>query len=496
MRDVDNMNQRPFHNRFRGSLGSLLFAGVLSVCGQVVASDLTVLHSFGYQPDGEYPEGRLLQGSDGSVYGTTNAGGVNGYGMAFGIAPDGTFTTLHSFTGADGQQLVVGMTMGSDDKLYGTTPQGTTCVGSSCTGFGGSVFRLSTSGVFKTLYAFSGNGLPNGYSPGELTDGGDGYFFGTTSYGGAAGVSGLGTVFKIAPNGALTTLHSFTSTGPFYPMSGLTLGPDGNFYGATQNAPGNDNGAIFSVTPTGAVTTVHSFTGTDGSFPGGRLLLARNGNFYGTTGGGGAFGAGTVYMLTPSGTLTTLYSFNGGDGTGPAPGLVQTADGSFYGVTSGGGSGGGTIFKMTPAGAVTTLHLFIFSDGMNPGAGPILGSDGRLYGTATQGGGGAGILPTGSVYEFDPAAPHDPVLSLTKVCYNEFDECLPPIDTAVGGFVGLVWYSANLSGCRATGAWLGAKPTGGNVKFEAKFPGAYTYTLTCNGANGPISASTTIRVAR
>jgi uncharacterized repeat protein (TIGR03803 family) len=114
MREAHGMNHASLRSWLRGSAVGLFFAALAVASGHAVASDLTVLHAFGYQPDGEYPEGRLVQGSDGTLYGTTYEGGVNGYGMAFSIAPDGTFTTLHSFTGSDGQQLNGGMTFGSD----------------------------------------------------------------------------------------------------------------------------------------------------------------------------------------------------------------------------------------------------------------------------------------------------------------------------------------------------------------------------------------------
>ena len=468
----------------------------MNTFGLAAASDLTVLKSFGYQPDGEYPEGRMVQGSDGTLYGTTYAGGVNGYGMAFSVAADGTFADLHSFTGADGQQLDVGMTLGSGGVLYGTTPQGSYCVNSNCTSFGGTIFKLSAAKAFSSLQYFSGNGLPNGSAPGELTNGGDGFFYGTTGTGGAAGVNGLGTVFKISPSGKFQTLHSFSANEPYYPEPGLTLGTDGYFYGATGFGPQNVNGTIFRVTTTGAVSTVHSFTGSDGSHPNGRLLLASDGSFYGTTGGGGTYGYGTLFRLTPSGVLTTLYSFNGGDGSGPAAGLALGKDGTLYGVTGGGGDAdGGTLFQYSPAGALTTLHLFVFADGLNPYAGPIMGQDELLYGTTTQGGeGGADNFPTGTVFSFDPAAPHPPVLSLTKVCYNELGICEPPFDSYPGQYAGLTWYSANVSNCVASGAWSGSRPTGGNVKFKTRVPGSHSYVLTCNSATGPLSVSATITV--
>jgi uncharacterized repeat protein (TIGR03803 family) len=473
----------------------LLGIAILWLCSSGLASgsDLTVITSFGYQPEGEYPEGRLVQGLDGTLYGTTNGGGVYGYGMAFSVTSDGTLATLHSFAGTDGQQLTVGLTLGDGGTLFGTTPQGSYCIKSSCTGFGGSVFRLSSAGTLATLHYFAGNGSVNGSTPGELTNGGDGYFYGTTSMGGAAGINGLGTVFKVAPTGKLVTLHSFTAKEPYYPESGLTKGADGDFYGATGYGPANKYGTIFKVTPTGALSTVHSFSGPDGSQPNGRLLLSSDGNFYGTTDGGGAYGAGTLFRLSATGELTTLYSFSG---SSPASGLAQGADGTLYGVTGGGGdANGGTLFGYTLAGTFTTLHVFEFAEGLNPSAGPILGQDGLLYGTTVQGGsGGVDHFPTGTVYSFDPAALHPPVLSLTKECFNELGTCLPPYDSFPGGYVGLSWFSANVSNCVASGAWKGAKPTDGNIKFQTFVPGQHTYVLNCASAAGPVSATATIVV--
>jgi hypothetical protein len=134
-----------------------------------------------------------------------------------------------------------------------------------------------------------------------------------------------------------------------------------------------------------------------------------------------------------------------------------------------GESDGGTLFRVSLSGALTTLHLFTFADGMNPDVGPVLGSSGLLYGTAVQGGGN-GTLATGTFFEFDPAAPYPPVLSLTTVCFNELDECIPPWDSVVGGYVGMVWYSASVHDCQASGRWHGTKQTGGSIEFETLIP--------------------------
>jgi uncharacterized repeat protein (TIGR03803 family) len=243
---------------------------------------------------------------------------------------------------------------------------------------------------FKTLVSFDGT---NGSGPAAApVQGLDGNLYGT-SFGGGSGNcgAGCGTVFKITPEGALTTLHNFDGTDGSGPGA-LVQATSGNLYGTTQSGGANDNGTVFKITPKGTLTTLHNFDGTDGFSPSG-LVQAANGNFYGTTGFGGAYGYGTVYKIAPEGTLTTLLSFEGADGAGPS-GLVQATDGNFYGTTSEGGDlsctlnpgyGCGTVFKMTPAGKLTTLYNFDGTDGFSP-SGLVQAANGNFYGSTYAGG--------------------------------------------------------------------------------------------------------------
>ena len=345
------------------------------------------------QTDGANPQGTLAQYVDGSYYGTTQFGGANGQGTVYHVTPAGALTTIYSFCNisacTDGLQPFAGLQLGFDQLFYGTTIH--------------TVFRINTGGQLTTLYTFCS--LPNcadgdtAYAALLEAPGGD--FYGTT-YGGGVKTSqcpaGCGTVFKITPLGALTTLYSFHGKDGISPIAGLTQGADGNFYGTATRGGAHGYGTVFKITPAGTLTLLHSFGGADGSAPNGRLLQASDGNFYGTTnGGGGANGDGAIFKITPAGQFTLLRTFNYSNGAAPFAGLVQAADGNLYGTTYNGGSGTscpigtcGTIFRITTTGRLTTLYNFCSQSGCADGGGPFAGLaqgvDGNLYGTTTLGG--------------------------------------------------------------------------------------------------------------
>lgn len=283
---------------------------------------------------------------------------------------------------------------------------------------------FSSAQTLTTLLSFTG---ANGSSPqyGSLIQGIDGHFYGTTPSGGTsiACTGGCGTLFKLTPSGALTTLYNFCSrpncADGSEPSSPLVQGADGNFYGTTYQGGANGDGTVFEITPAGSLTTIHSFDGTDGSIPNGGLIQVATGDFYGTTQGGGngttcGAGCGTIFKMTATGSLTSLYSFNDTRKSGAVPfaGLALSANGNFYGTTLEGGTGArggpGSLFEMTPAGAVTTLLMLKDSgDGYYPHDSLIVGPGGNFYGTAASG--AVFELTTGGAYttlytaqDFDP----------------------------------------------------------------------------------------------
>jgi uncharacterized protein (TIGR03437 family) len=320
-----------------------------------------------------------------------------------------TLTTLSSFTGAN--QRLSGVVQGTDGNFYGTTEAG----GISNNG---TVFKVTPSGSLTILHSFCEPPCADGATPrAGLVQASDGSLYGTTSGGGSAKA---GTVFKIAPSGALTVLYTFCSQAQCadgaVPTAGLIQASDGNFYGTTSGGDNNNSpvltgGTVFKITPEGALTVLYSFCAqaecADGGNPLSGVIQALDGNFYGTTSGGGSTNAGTIFKVTPGGVLTTVHSFCTqtacADGYSPSTALIQASDGNLYGTTSGGGANNkGSIFKVTSVGTFTTLYGFCSQagcpDGSAPAAGLIQASDGNFYGITFNGGSNNG----GTVFQITP----------------------------------------------------------------------------------------------
>jgi uncharacterized repeat protein (TIGR03803 family) len=337
-----------FDGDLYGTTGSGGATGQGTVFKITPGGTLTTLYSF----DGSHgvePLAGLFQTSEGNFYGTTFLGGARNHGTVFEITPAGTLTTLHSFVYADGGGPFAGVVQAINGVLYGTTSEG------GAEG-GGTVFEATPRGALTTLYTFSFGQSSAGAGPFGLAAA-DGKFYGTTYEG--DGYGSLGTIFEIKPGGSLTTLHSFSGPDGGYPYAGLLYAADGNFYGTTAGGGASEQctlgcGTIYKVTPEGTLTTQHSFDSADGAAPEDVLVQATDGNFYGTTSAGGANNYGTIFKITPEGNLTTLHSFDFTDGANPVGGLVQCTDGNLYGTTSEGGDnddclsyGCGTVFQVS-----------------------------------------------------------------------------------------------------------------------------------------------------
>ena len=333
--------------------GQIGFEG--SVYKMTLTGAMTTLYNFcsggGNCADGYSPFAPLVLATNGDFYGTTQQGGTNGQGNVYKITAGGTETSLYSFCTTDcsdgaspfGSLLQVGV-----GAIYGATTS--------------TIFKITLGGTLTTLYNFcptstscnkSGAPYPSGLVLGQ-----DGNFYGVTN---AGGTNNVGTVFKLTPSGTLTTLHNFGSSDGANPIGPLVQGKGGYLYGVTfAGGSGTSSecpdigscGTIFKISPSGAFTTLHNFNGTDGANPYAGLVLATDGKFYGTTGFGGNLGggirAGTIFQFSLPGALSTLYSFCSQtfclDGQNSRTPLMQATNGTFYGTTTFGGTQGNGVF--------------------------------------------------------------------------------------------------------------------------------------------------------
>jgi uncharacterized repeat protein (TIGR03803 family) len=347
---------------------------------------------------------------------------------------DVAFTTLITFNGPNGTLPMAGLLLAKDGNLYGTTYQGGANMKDSDNGAGyGTVFKISTDLKFSTVANLTTSKHPGG----NLEQGRDGNFYGTTLQGGELG---SGTVFKMSPDGKIICLYSFgdhdenggINTNGLAPVS-LVQGSDGNFYGITTGYALGEGGTLFRINPAGKLTTLFAFSGGEAFQPSGVLLAATDGNFYGT------LNSGLLFKLTLTGNLTTNFLNNGAKGPLTAAGLIegknekffglimcdgksgsvlqmdasgefstlvringdcpsgeliQATDGNFYGANPLGGTNRmGSLFRLNSSGTMTTLFEFNGRNGNRPNPQLVQGEDGNLYGT-TEGGFGTG----GSVF--------------------------------------------------------------------------------------------------
>jgi uncharacterized repeat protein (TIGR03803 family) len=238
-----------------------------SVSARAQSYSETVLYNFctsGNCSDGDAPDAPLVQGADGNFYSITPLSYRSDGGTFFRITPSGSLTTLYNFcpfdfespsSCADGT-IPNMITQGGDGNFYGTTIEG------GATGYG-TVFEISTAGVITTLHSFTGL---DGLSPTSVVQGTDGNFYGTTHNGGPVTPpncpSGCGTIFKVTSSGIFTTLYYFCQQtacldGSF-PGQSLVQGTDGDFYGSSFGGGPNNAGTIFKITPSGSLKTLNN----------------------------------------------------------------------------------------------------------------------------------------------------------------------------------------------------------------------------------------------
>jgi len=350
------------------------------------------LYAFGASPtlaDGIQPEAGMVRDNEGNLYGTTFFGGngtgcdINfaGCGVVFEITPSGVETVLHAFSGAkDGWNPTGRLIRDDAGNLYGTTQFG------GLFGYG-TVFKLDSFGNETILHHFRGGSDGANPNAGVVEDS-TGNLYGTTRYGGqGCDGEGCGTVFKIATSGAETILYRFRDgSDGANPLSGVALDSAGDIYGTAWAGGIFNYGTIFEIDILGHEKILYHFAGGgDGSNPVGGVTLDKSGNLFGTASGAGSSYIGTVFEVSAAGTESTVYTFTGGvDGAYPTSHLLVDSAGNLYGMASQGVAGWGSVFKVS-GGTFTLLYYFSGTpDGGLPVGGLIMDSSGNLYGTTSS----------------------------------------------------------------------------------------------------------------
>jgi uncharacterized repeat protein (TIGR03803 family) len=338
------------------------------------AATFTVLHNFDGRR-GEYPVGGLAADPVGGyLYGTATQGGRYGAGVLFRLSQAG-YQILHDFSGgSDGAHPLGSVLLDGSGHLYGTTYDGGTPGG-------GTLFRMDATGRYVQLAALDGSAQGSEILAG-LTLGGDGQLYGAASMGGS---QGLGTLLRIDPlTGSIVVIHDFDGTDGAWPES-TPVWSGGEIVGTTWG------GSVYALESDGSDFQVVDYQDTDNSFLYAAPTPDASGAWWGAMMANGG-DVGDLWRIGADGSFSLPYHFDDADrhdGANPAGTLLIGADGMLYGTTrrGGGACSCGTVFRFDPAsGTLETLHQFDDADGREPWAGLVADGQGNFYGVAEYGG--------------------------------------------------------------------------------------------------------------
>ncbi|MBK8343123.1 MAG: T9SS type A sorting domain-containing protein [Bacteroidetes bacterium] len=329
---------------------------------------------------GSYPYFAALLYDGTYLYGSNTNSGLNGDGTIFKILPDGTgFTKLYDLlddvTGQSSQSSLI-----SDGTyLYGTAADGGP-------NNHGTVYRLKKDGTeFTVLYDFPGE-LTGFYPEGGL------YFDGTYLYGGTVngGVFGGGVLYKIRPDGTeFSIVLDFDCIVSGCSLYGAVVSDGTYFYGMTRGGGTDGLGTVFKIKPDGTdfIKLMDMIDDPNGAW-GYASFVLDDGMLYGITNNGGEDNRGTIFKIATDGSnYQKLVDFDNDNGAQPLGSLILVGT-TLYGMAELGGDDYlGTLYQLETDGSnFILLHEF---DGAETGSlpyGTLVYVNGALFGMTNSGG--------------------------------------------------------------------------------------------------------------
>jgi uncharacterized repeat protein (TIGR03803 family) len=285
-------------------------------------SQFSTIYSFATW-GGASPNGFLIEGNDGFLFGTTTSGyGTPVGGSVFKIAKDGSsFTSLKGFADvSQGRDIYGGLTKSEDGTLFGSFNYG------GQFDWGG-IFKLNPNGTgYQIIHHFKD---VDGKGPRDELFYSNGYVYGATTQG---GVNELGTIYKLKADGSeFIKIYDLPKDRGMNSVT-FTFLSDQLFYTAYSGGT-SKLGAIVKVDEIGKQgTVIKEFNPADGGQPTGKLVKHSNGNIYGTTYAGGDFGRGTLYKINiNSNEFEVIHHFQSGF-TCCNSDLVENIDGKLLGI--------------------------------------------------------------------------------------------------------------------------------------------------------------------
>lgn len=311
-----------------------LFYGSTTGVNQTMGGEIFSISSRGtyrtlFQFPGLEEADWVMPAGNGKLFGSESQGG--NYPSYFTINLDGTQLQLHPVgafgTAFNGYPYTI---RAQDGKFYALMGASTTAV---------SVVEISLNGSITTVHAFTGSeGEPLGRA--GFVRGRDGSFYGINAL--PNNGSSDAWVYRLTPRGQFIQLGILPvlSLGPSPP---LVLAPDGTLYGATFKGGSDYAGQIFKVPPGGPLSILTTFPANGGMFGPTSLLMADDGNLYGTTLSSPSY---FFRVKLPSGKLDQIYVDGGAGAACTCPMLQGSDGKLYGVSPNGGGTGAGTVFAL------------------------------------------------------------------------------------------------------------------------------------------------------